>query len=70
MEYSAHWARVKEIFTQALDQSPETPEDFARWACGSDGAVLQDVLRLTGKPRPLQPGSFAALVAGRLGATF
>ena len=43
---SAHWTRVKEIFSEALDQAPDAKEKFAREACGDDLAVLQDVLRL------------------------
>src|SRR5215471_2287672 len=46
MESAAHWARVKEIFTRALDQSPGAREPFARDICGSDSRLLQDVLRL------------------------
>lgn len=43
---SAHWARVKEIFTQALDQSPDNRDRFVHGVCGSDKALLQDVLKL------------------------
>jgi serine/threonine protein kinase len=46
MESAAHWARVKEIFTRALDQSPGARGPFARDICGSDSRLLQDVLRL------------------------
>src|SRR5713226_933892 len=40
------WARVKEIFTEALDQSPDAREAFVHGACGADGPLLQDVLKL------------------------
>ena len=43
---SDHWARVKEIFTEALDQSPDAREAFAQRACGADGHLLNDVLKL------------------------
>ena len=43
---SAHWARVKEIFTQALDRPPETRDAFVRQVCGSERAVIQEVLKL------------------------
>jgi serine/threonine protein kinase len=43
---SDHWARVKEIFTEALDQSLDAREAFAHEACGADGPLLQDVLKL------------------------
>jgi serine/threonine protein kinase len=43
---SAHWARVKEIFADTLDQAPDTREEFAREICGTNEALLRDVLRL------------------------
>ena len=44
--HSDHWARVKEVFSDALEQPPEAREAFAREACGGEAGLLPDVLRL------------------------
>ncbi|MEO8100079.1 MAG: protein kinase [Acidobacteriota bacterium] len=41
-----HWERAKEIFSQALDQSPQMREALVRAACGADDALFHDVVRL------------------------
>ncbi len=40
------WARVKEIFNAALDQSPEKREKFLSEACGGDESLRREVNRL------------------------
>ena len=44
---SDHWPRVKEIFTEALDQNPDAREAFAHKACGADGPPLPPTPPLT-----------------------
>src|ERR1051326_1597022 len=49
---SDHWARVKEVFTEAIEQSAETRDAFVRAACGDDGLLRDHVLKLiTGHDR-------------------
>jgi Tol biopolymer transport system component len=43
---SDYWARVKEIFAEALDTQVGARETFVREACRDDDALLQDVLKL------------------------
>ena len=40
------WARVKEIFGDALDRPPSEREAFVRSAANGDAALLDELLRM------------------------
>ena len=57
------WARVKEIFNAALDQSPEKREKFLSEACGGDESLRREVNRLLAEHD--QAGEFLNTQYGR-----
>lgn len=46
MTHAARWARVNELFHQALSKSPDEREAFLDVACGSDRALREEVATL------------------------
>jgi serine/threonine-protein kinase len=62
--HAARWARVNELFHQALDVAPDARDAFLDVACGSDRALREEVATLLASHD--QAGEFMEAPAGRV----